>query len=214
MGGRDRQGAAEAARLRLRRFPRRPDRYVEPARSGGYPAGALRGAAACGRAHARARGGARDRLRGARHAHARAGRRRRRLRAARARRAGGEVCAAAEEPGQRPGRRGGCAMSVRVYDLAHARAGDKGNTSNISVICYDAKHWEFLERELTPERVAQAFKHIAKGPIRRHPLRNLKAFNFVIENALGGGVTVSLAQDIHGKSLSNVMLAIELPDPK
>jgi hypothetical protein len=105
-------------------------------------------------------------------------------------------------------------MSVRVYDLAHSRAGDKGNTSNISVICYDARHWEFLERELTEQRVADAFRHLAKGPIRRFPLRNLKAFNFVIENALGGGVTVSLAQDIHGKSYSNVMLAIELPDPK
>jgi hypothetical protein len=104
-------------------------------------------------------------------------------------------------------------MSVRVYDLAHSRAGDKGNTSNISVICYDARHWEFLERELTEQRVAAAFQHLAKGPVRRHPLRNLKAFNFVIENALGGGVTVSLAQDIHGKSYSNVMLAIELPDP-
>jgi hypothetical protein len=105
-------------------------------------------------------------------------------------------------------------MSVRVYDLAHSRAGDKGNTSNISVICYDARHWEFLERELTIARVAEAFKHVAKGPITRHPIRNLKAFNFVIENALGGGVTVSLAQDIHGKSYSNVMLAIALPDPK
>ena len=104
-------------------------------------------------------------------------------------------------------------MSVRVYDLGHSRAGDKGNTSNISVICYDAKHWEFLERELTSERVADAFKHITKGSIQRHPLRNLKAFNFVIENALAGGVTTSLAQDIHGKSYSNVMLAIELPDP-
>jgi hypothetical protein len=104
-------------------------------------------------------------------------------------------------------------VTVRVYDLAHARAGDKGNTSNISVVCYDAKHWGFLARELTAERVAAAFRHIAEGPVRRYPLRNLKAFNFVIENALGGGVTVSLAQDIHGKSLSNVMLAIELPDP-
>ena len=51
-----------------------------------------------------------------------------------------------------------------------------------------------------------------KGPVKRHEIRNLKAFNFVIENALGGGVTISLAQDIHGKSLCNVMLAIELPD--
>ena len=63
------------------------------------------------------------------------------------------------------------------------------------------------------DRVAHAFRHIAKGPIRRYPLRNLKAFNFVIDNALAGGVTISLAQDIHGKSYSNVMLAIELPDP-
>ena len=104
-------------------------------------------------------------------------------------------------------------MSVRVYDIAHSRAGDKGNTSNISVICYDGRHWEFLERELTVERVAHAFRHLARGPIRRYPLRNLKAFNFVIENALAGGVTISLAQDIHGKSYSNVMLAIDLPDP-
>ena len=104
-------------------------------------------------------------------------------------------------------------MTVRVYDLAHSRAGDKGNTSNISVICYDASLWDFLQRELTAERVADAFRHLAKGPVRRYPLRNLKAFNFVIENALGGVVTVSLAQDIHGKSYSNVMLAIELPDP-
>jgi hypothetical protein len=103
-------------------------------------------------------------------------------------------------------------MSVRVYDLAHGRAGDKGNTSNISVICYDAKDWDFIERTLTTERVAEAFKHIAQGPVKRYPLRNLKAFNFVIDNALGGGVTISLAQDIHGKSLSNLMLAIELPD--
>jgi hypothetical protein len=103
-------------------------------------------------------------------------------------------------------------VSIRVYDLAHGRAGDKGNASNISVICYEEKDWEFLQRELTPERVMEAFKHIAGGPVRRYELRNLKAFNFVIENALGGGVTISIAQDVHGKSLCNVMLAIELPD--
>jgi hypothetical protein len=102
-------------------------------------------------------------------------------------------------------------MSLRVYDLAHCRAGDKGNTSNISVICYDEKDWEFLQRVLTPERVMAAFAHIAGGPVRRYELRNVKAFNFVIENALAGGVTVSLAQDVHGKSLSNVMLGVDLP---
>ncbi|HEX4328623.1 MAG TPA: hypothetical protein VH105_17535 [Burkholderiales bacterium] len=103
---------------------------------------------------------------------------------------------------------------TRVYDLAHSRTGDKGNTSNISVICYDEKDWDFIQEHLTEAVVMQAFSHIAQGPVRRYEIRNLKAFNFVIERALGGGVTISLAQDIHGKSLCNVMLAIELPDRK
>jgi len=59
--------------------------------------------------------------------------------------------------------------------------------------------------------VMQAYSEIAKGPVTRYELPKLKALNFVIENALGGGVTVSLAQDMHGKSLSYLMLGIELP---
>lgn len=102
-------------------------------------------------------------------------------------------------------------MSVKVHDLAHARAGDKGNTSNVSVVAYDDRAWEILRRELTPERVMAAYAHIARGPVTRYELPKLKALNFVIENALGGGVTISLAQDAHGKSLSYVMLGIELP---
>ena len=102
-------------------------------------------------------------------------------------------------------------MSVKVYDLAHARAGDKGNTSNISVVAYDERAWNILRSQLTVERVMQAFAHVAKGPITRYELPKLRAFNFVIENALGGGVTVSLALDAHGKSLSYLMLDIDLP---
>ena len=49
-----------------------------------------------------------------------------------------------------------------------------------------------LREQLTPERVMDAFAHIAKGPVRRYELPNLRALNFVIENALGGGVTRSL----------------------
>ncbi len=101
---------------------------------------------------------------------------------------------------------------VRVYDLAHSRAGDKSDTSNISVIAYDDRGWEILRKQLTVERVAQTFAHIARGPIRRYELPRLKALNFVLEGALGGGVTRSLAQDAHGKSLSALMLTIELPD--
>ena len=100
---------------------------------------------------------------------------------------------------------------VRVYDLAHSRAGDKGDTSNISVIAYDEAAWVVLREQLTPERVMHAFAHIAKGPVRRYDLPKLRALNFVIERALGGGVTRSLAQDAHGTSLSALMLTIELP---
>jgi len=102
-------------------------------------------------------------------------------------------------------------VSTKVYELAHARAGDKGNTSNVSVVAYSDRAWEILRDQLTVERVMDAYSHVAGGPITRYDLPKLKAFNFVIENALGGGVTISLAQDAHGKSLSYLMLDIDLP---
>ena len=102
-------------------------------------------------------------------------------------------------------------VSVALHCVAHARAGDKGNTSNISVTAYDERAWRILREQLTVERVMQAFRGIAKGPVTRYELPKLRALNFVLENALGGGVTVSLAQDVHGKSLSFVMLGIVLP---
>lgn len=100
-----------------------------------------------------------------------------------------------------------------VHALGHSRAGDKGNTSNISVIAYDDAAWMLLRERLTPQRVAQAFAGIAKGQVRRYELPKLKALNFVLENALGGGVTRSLSQDPHGKSLSSLMLTIDISEP-
>ena len=100
---------------------------------------------------------------------------------------------------------------IRVYDLGHSRAGDKGNTSNISVIAYDEKGWKILREQLTEKRVMLAFAHSATGPVKRYELPKLQALNFVIQGALGGGVTRSLAQDVHGKSLGSLMQTIELP---
>jgi hypothetical protein len=99
---------------------------------------------------------------------------------------------------------------TRVYDLAHGRAGDKGNTSNISVIAYSDEAWGILQKQLTVDVVAKAFSHITTDTITRYELPKLQALNFVIEGALGGGVTRSLSQDAHGKSFSSLMLSIEI----
>ncbi len=101
-----------------------------------------------------------------------------------------------------------------VHDLAHARAGDKGNTSNIVVVAYDTAGWHRLQRDLTAERVAAAFAPVGAGPVMRYELPRLSALNFVIENALGGGVSRSLSIDPHGKALSALMLTIDMPNPE
>ena len=100
---------------------------------------------------------------------------------------------------------------LTVRDLAHARAGDKGHGVNVSVVAYDEAGYERLLRELTEARVAAAFTPLADGPVRRYALPGLGALNFVIERMHGGGVTATGALDIHGKSLSSLMLTIPLP---
>lgn len=103
-------------------------------------------------------------------------------------------------------------MSLRVYDLAHSRTGDKGDRVNVSVIAYDEAGFRHLGEHLDCERVMEAFAPLAQGPCRRYELPKLLAYNFVIDRALDGGVTRSMRMDIHGKSLSSLMLTIELPD--
>lgn len=99
-----------------------------------------------------------------------------------------------------------------LRDIAHSRAGDKGDISNISVIAYDLKDYALLETYLTPERVKAHFTGVVRGEVVRYTLPHLGALNFVMQQALGGGVTRSLALDAHGKSLSGAMLAIVLPE--
>jgi hypothetical protein len=99
---------------------------------------------------------------------------------------------------------------VKLWDIAHARTGDKGNTSNISLIPYDEQHYELLREKVTAERVQKHFNGLAEGRVTRFELPNVRAFNFVLEKALCGGVTSSLALDTHGKSLSSALLAMEI----
>jgi hypothetical protein len=95
-----------------------------------------------------------------------------------------------------------------LRDIAHTRTGDKGNRSTLSVITYDKKDFELLEKTLTPERVRQHYAGIVNGPVERYSLPQLGALNFVMHKALGGGVTRSLALDAHGKCLSAKLLSL------
>jgi len=101
-------------------------------------------------------------------------------------------------------------MKRKLYDLAHARAGDKGNTTILSLIAYKPEDFELLRVRVTPEAVTQHFAGIIKGKVTRYELPGLGALQFVGEGALGGGVTTSLAIDAHGKSLSAALLEMEI----
>lgn len=101
----------------------------------------------------------------------------------------------------------------RLHAVAHARAGDKGNRLNVCLIPYDARHYEYLAQQLTPERVQQAYAHRGATAVHRYDLPVLSAFNFVIDNVLEGGVNGSLNLDGHGKSNAFILLDlwVDLP---
>jgi hypothetical protein len=99
---------------------------------------------------------------------------------------------------------------VKFHEIATSRAGDKGNTSQIAVIARAPEHYPLLVERLTAARVAEAFAGIATGPVTRHEVPGLLALVFLLEGALGGGVSVSLASDPHGKALSGVILEMEV----
>ena len=103
---------------------------------------------------------------------------------------------------------------MKLRELAHSRTGDKGNTSNISVIAFDAKDFELLKQQVTAERVKAHFAGVVEGEVVRYELPNIAALNFVMDQTLGGGVTRSLALDAHGKSLSSALLDLEIELPK
>jgi hypothetical protein len=99
-----------------------------------------------------------------------------------------------------------------LRDIAHSRTGDKGDTSNISLIAYDGADYPLLVQWVTAARVKAHFGDIVRGDVVRYELPLLGALNFVLERALRGGVTRSLALDAHGKSLSSALLSMAIPD--
>ena len=99
---------------------------------------------------------------------------------------------------------------MKLREIAHSRAGDKGNISNISLIVYNIDNYKIIQSQVTAEKVKHWLSGIVEGEVKRYELPRLGALNFVLEKALGGGVTRTLALDAHGKSLSSALLEMEI----
>ncbi|OOG76778.1 hypothetical protein [Algoriphagus sp. A40] len=101
-------------------------------------------------------------------------------------------------------------MKRKLADIAHSRAGDKGNTLILSLIPFQEGDFDFLVENITAEKVKAHFGFQVKGEIIRYVLPELKALQFTCFEALTSGVTTSLAMDAHGKSLSYALLEMEI----
>lgn len=99
---------------------------------------------------------------------------------------------------------------MKLKEIAHSRTGDKGNISVISVIAYHKEDYSVIKKYVTEEKLKDYFKEIVYGKITRYEIESIGALNFVMEDALGGGVTRSLAIDMHGKTLGSALLEMEI----
>jgi hypothetical protein len=103
-------------------------------------------------------------------------------------------------------------MTIKLIDIAHGRSGDKGDAANIGIIAYDDKGYNIIEKHLTAERVKKHFDGICFGEVERFEMPNIRALNFILNNALGGGGTVSLKLDAQGKTLAAALLRMEIEE--
>ena len=103
---------------------------------------------------------------------------------------------------------------VSLSELAYARSGDKGDGSNVGIICYSQEAYDLLKGVLTPARLKDHFAEICFGEVERYEIPNLLAFNFILHDSLGGGGSESLKTDAQGKThgLGALYLEVEVPD--
>tara|TARA_R110000868_G_scaffold274224_1_gene533441 strand:- start:251 stop:589 length:339 start_codon:yes stop_codon:yes gene_type:complete len=103
---------------------------------------------------------------------------------------------------------------VKLLKIAHGRSGDKGNGSNVGIIARHPDIYPFLKKELTSQRVKEHMKYVCKGEVERFELPNIGALNFILNESLGGGGTVSLKLDAQGKTHASQVLRMDVDVPE
>jgi hypothetical protein len=104
-------------------------------------------------------------------------------------------------------------VRVKLGKIAHARSGDKGDASNVGLIANSPALYEVIAREVTAARVKEHFREVCKGEVERFEVPNLRALNFLLHDALGGGGTASLLTDAQGKTHGQGLLEMEIDLP-
>jgi len=103
---------------------------------------------------------------------------------------------------------------VLLSEIAVARSGDKGDSSNVGIMARTEALYGFLESELTVARVKEHFSGIAFGEVIRYELPNIRSLNFILGDSLAGGGTETLITDAQGKVHGGALLhmVLDVPD--
>lgn len=102
---------------------------------------------------------------------------------------------------------------IELREICHARSGDKGDNANIGLIVYDKKNYQLIKEKVTAECVMEYFQNFVKRDVEkveRYELPKLGALNFVLYKVLDGGTTRSLFIDSFAKTLSSLLLSMEI----
>lgn len=104
--------------------------------------------------------------------------------------------------------------TIRLFDIAHARSGDKGNHANVAVLAYTPAGYEWLKEHLTPDLVANYFESMKPSRVVRFEAPNVMGLNFMLYDVLAGGASRSLRIDTQGKTLASALLQMSLNVPE
>ena len=104
-------------------------------------------------------------------------------------------------------------VSVPLERLAHGRSGDKGDASNVGLIARSDAAFTWMRAHITGEWVKSVAGEFVRGAVDRYEVPNLRAFNFILHDSLGGGGSASLLTDAQGKTHAQALLRVVVEVP-
>ena len=103
--------------------------------------------------------------------------------------------------------------TLPLRELCGYRAGDKGDIANVAIFADDDETYALIVREVTADRVKRHFGSMVRGRVDRYEAANVRALNFVMQGALGGGGPRTLRADNLGKTLGGALVRMEIDVP-